>query len=169
MSGLFLVKKVVVALLLIAGFLSYASPATVVRAAQVPLPRGVEAVEPAGVSGREVVLVVEYQSYWINGRRSTGSGWLHADGTFQNSEGHSGRWLYQPEQGRILFQHEIATCNPLLVAAVKSPSTMLGPIFCTDGTRRFGAVSLTITDGTLPTTLSGDPAVATEAAGSRVD
>jgi hypothetical protein len=151
MSGLFLVKKVVVALLLIAGFLSYASPASVARAAQVPVP-GIEAVEPAGVSGREVVLTVDYQSFWINGRRSSGTGWLYADGTFQNSEGFGGRWQYQPEQERILFYHDAPPCNPLLVAGINSPSTMLGPIFCTDGTRRFGAVSLTITDGQLPTT-----------------
>jgi hypothetical protein len=160
--------KTLTIVLLLAVFALSASPTSIVEAAQAPLPGGY-AIDPAGVSGRDVVLVVEYQSYWINGRRSTGTGWLYADGTFQNSEGHSGRWLYQPEQARILFQHDIGSCNPLLVAAVKSPSTMLGPIFCTDGTRRFGAVSLTITDGTLPTTLSGDPTVAAGAAGSRVD
>jgi choice-of-anchor B domain-containing protein len=82
---------------------------------------------------------ISYIYRWSNGETGSGSFYLYADGSFSNTEGEGGRWAYDGSRERYYFQYDAGQfCRALFVGQLTNPTTMVGPMFCRDGTSRQG-------------------------------
>ena len=107
----------------------------------------------------ELVYTIDYAYRMNNGQTGAGTDYLYADGSFENTNGATGRWAYDPTQQRFYLLHE-DPCDTVAIGQLTPPDAIAGVLLCrTDPNVRGvwrGALTPAV-EGSLPNAPLGDP------------
>ncbi|MGH2544607.1 MAG: hypothetical protein ACRDIB_17580, partial [Ardenticatenaceae bacterium] len=77
----------------------------------------------------ELLFTLDYTFQWNSGQMGAGTSALYADGTFQDSSGFGGTWVYDNVEQR-LYRQFVNPCATFAAGQLTGPDTIVGILIC---------------------------------------